>query len=143
MVIDLGERDESAQTEEEGSKSGAPELTIEEELKELIIELGASDYAVVYSPDEKATEKGQLFPDAKVILIHDTTREAAIDTLIHEYVEIQLEDVIRPYLLTINTQMKALEQIFYQGKEIAIKNLVKPIKIAYLREKKRKSENKE
>ncbi len=116
--------------------------SLEEELKDLLIALGVSDWTVVYSPDEHATPKGEILPEAKVVLIHDTTREEAIDTLIHEYVEIQLDAVIHPYLITINSQMKSLEKIFYARKEIAIKNLVTPIKTSYLREKARIAEKK-
>lgn len=127
---------------EKGAK-GEAWMSLEKELNDVLSQLGNSDWTVVYSPDKTAEERAEVFQDDKIIIIHDVGREPALETLVHEYVEIQLRDVIRPYLVTVNALVKALEKIYYVEKEIAIKNLVSPILKSIVGEVKKKDEKRE
>ncbi len=118
-------------------------MSLEKELNEVLNQLGLSDWAVVYSPDITADERAEVFIDAKIIIIHDVGREPALETLVHEFVEIQIQDVIRPYLVTVNSLVKSIEKIYYVEKEIAIKNLASPILKSIVREVKKKDEKRE
>ena len=121
-------------------------MSLEKELNDVLSQLGNSDWTVVYSPDNAAEERAEVFTDSKIIIIHDESRELALETLVHEFIEIQIQDVIRPYLVTVNSLVKAIEKIYYSEKEVAIKNLVSPILksiVGEVNKKEEKGEEKE
>ena len=108
-------------------------MSLEKELNEAIKSIGLSGWLVVWSPDESLEEKGRILPDDRIILIHDKTREGAFNTLAHEVLEIQLRGLIRPYHVTVNALLKALEKVYYEEKEVVIKNLT-PLTVKMIEE---------
>ena len=104
-------------------REGEIRVNLEKELNEAIKSIGLFGWLVVWSPDESLEETGRILPDDKIILIHDKTKEKAVNTLAHEVLEIQMRAMIRPYHVTVNALLKALEKVYYEEKEIVIKNL--------------------
>jgi hypothetical protein len=98
-------------------------MGLEEELNGALRRLGLRDWTVVWSPGGSAEERGAAYPDTKIIVINDREREAALETLVHEYLEVRLKAVIRPQLATINALLRALEKVYYAEKEEAIDGL--------------------
>ncbi len=95
----------------------------EEELNDALRRLGLRDWTVVWSPSSSAEERGTAYPDTRVIVVHDGDRDAAFETLVHEYLEVKMKGVIRPYLTTVNALLKALEKLYYAEKEETIDDL--------------------
>ena len=96
---------------------------LEEELNETLKRLGLRDWTVVWSPGGSKEERGAAYPNTRVIVIHDGDRDAAIETLVHEYLEVRLKAIIRPQLATINALLRALVKLYYAEKEKTIDDL--------------------
>lgn len=105
----------------------------EEELNEALRRLGLMDWTVVWNQKSSGEERGTAYPDTRIIVIHDKDREAALETLIHEFLEVKMKGLIRPYLATVNALLKALEKIYYAEKEKTIDDLT-PLLLRTLRE---------
>ncbi|GAI95747.1 unnamed protein product [marine sediment metagenome] len=95
--------------------------------------LGLRDWTVVWNPGGSEEERGAAYPDTKLIVVYDREREAALTTLIHEFLEVKMKAVIRPQLATINALLKALEKIYYSEKEETIEDLT-PLLLRVLKE---------
>ena len=108
-------------------------MGLEEELNGALRRLGLRDWTVVWSPGGSAEERGAAYPDTKIIVVNDREREAALETLVHEYLEVRLKAVIRPQLATINALLRALEKVYYAEKEKTIDDLT-PLLLRTLRE---------
>lgn len=77
----------------------------------------------MWSPGGSAEERGAAYPETKIIIVYDKDRDAALETLVHEYLEVKMKGVIRPYLTTVNALLKALEKLYYAEKEKTIDDL--------------------
>ena len=115
------------------------EANLEEELNEALRRLGLRDWTVVWHPSGSDEERGAAYPDTKLIVVHDEGREDALETLIHEFLEVRMKVVIRPQLATINALLKALEKIYYAEKEKVIDS-ISPLLLRVLREDLEKKE---
>ena len=109
------------------------EAKVENELNMALKRLGLRDWTVVWKPGGSEDERGVTYPDTRIIVIYDREREAALETLIHEYLEVKMKAVIRPQLATINALLKALEKIYYTEKEETIDGLT-PLLLRVLKE---------
>ena len=98
-------------------------MGLEEDLNEALRRLGLRDWTVVWDPDGSKGERGAAYPDTKLIVVYDRDRDAALETLVHEYLEVRLKAVIRPHLATINALLRALEKLYYVEKEETIEGL--------------------
>ena len=96
---------------------------LEEELNEALRRLGLKDWTVAWVSGGSGEERGAAYPDTKIIVVHDRDREDALETLVHEYLEVKMRGVIRPYLATVNALLRALEKLYYAEKEEAIDGL--------------------
>jgi len=56
----------------------------------------------------------------KIILLHDKDREKARETFAHEILEIRMRAIVRPWRVTVNSLIEAMEKIYYEEKERAI-----------------------
>lgn len=109
------------------------ETNLEDELNEALKRLGFRNWTVVWHPSGLEEERGAAYPDNKLIVIHDKDREDALETLIHEFLEVRMKGVIRPYMATVNALLKALEKIYYAEKEETIDGLT-PLLLCVLKE---------
>jgi len=109
------------------------ETNLEDELNEALRHLGLRDWTVVWNPGGSEEERGAAYPDTKLIVIHDKDHEDALETLIHEFLEVRLKAVIRSQMATINALLKALEKIYYAEKEETIDGLT-PLLLRVLKE---------
>lgn len=107
--------------------------SLQDELCEALRRLGLRDWTVVWNPGGSEEERGSTYPDTKLIVVYDREREAALETLIHEYLEVRMTAVIRPQMATINALLKALEKIYYAEKEKAIDSIT-PLLLRVLKE---------
>jgi len=107
--------------------------SLQYELNEALRRLGLRDWTVVWDPGGSKEERGTAYPDTKLIVVYDREREAALETLVHEFLEVRLKAVIRPQLATINALLKALEKIYYAEKEETIDDLT-PLLLRVLKE---------
>ena len=98
-------------------------MGLEEELNDALRRLGLRDWTVVWDPGASEKERGRVYPDTRLIVIYDRDREAALETLVHEFLEVRLRAVNRPQLATINALLRALEKVYYVEKEEAIDGL--------------------
>ena len=98
-------------------------MDLERELNEALRRLGLKDWTAVWVPGGSAEERGAAYPDTKIIVVHDRAREDALETLVHEYLEVRMRGVIRPYLATVNALLRALEKLYYAEKEETIDGL--------------------
>ena len=92
-------------------------------MNEALRRLGLKDWTVVWDPGGSTEERGAAYPDTRLIVVHDRGREDALETLVHEHLEVRLKAVIRPYLATVNALLRALEKLYYAEKEKAIDGL--------------------
>lgn len=106
---------------------------VENELNIALKRLGLREWSVVWNPGGSEEERGVAYPDTKLIVVYDRELEAALETLIHEYLEVRMKAVIRPQLATINALLKALEKIYYAEKEETIDDLT-PLLLRVLKE---------
>jgi len=95
----------------------------------------------VWDPEGSTEERGAAYPETRLIVVHDRDRSAALETLIHEYLEVKLKAVIRPQLATINALLRALEKVYYAEKEKAIDDIA-PLLLRVLGEDLAKKEGK-
>jgi len=109
------------------------ETSLEDELNEALRRLGLRDWTVVWTPGGSEEERGVTYPDTRIIVIHDKDREDALETLVHEFLEVRIKGVIRPYMATVNALLKALEKIYYAEKEETIDGLT-PLLLRVLKE---------
>lgn len=86
------------------------EANLEDELNMALRRLGLRDWTVVWYPSDLEEERGAVYPDYKLIVVHDEVREDAFKTLIHEFLEVRIKGVIRPYMATETALLKALEK---------------------------------
>jgi len=112
-------------------------MDLERELNEALRRLGLKDWTAVWVPGGSAEERGAAYPDTRVIVVHDRDREDALETLVHECLEVKMRGVIRPYLATVNALLRALEKLYYAEKEEAIDGLT-PLLLRVLGEDLRK-----
>jgi len=99
-------------------------MDIEEKLNGTIKLLGLSGWTVIWEPSPTQSSRGRILPETKTILIHDNEPEAAMETLIHEILEIKLRPILRPYRTLVNSLIDWADKQTYEAKERAIEDLL-------------------
>jgi len=97
---------------------------IEKQMNQTLRNLGLTDWKAVWNPDHTRKNRGECLADMRIIMIYDEEPEAAMETLIHEFLEMKLRHVISPYREVINSLIEAIEKITYQQKESFIEDLI-------------------
>ena len=69
-----------------------------------------------------ARAQGECFPDDMSILISGRT-EDAMETLIHEIIELKLRPLLGAYMSTINQLMTLVEKLLYSKKERFLRDI--------------------
>jgi hypothetical protein len=111
--------------------AGEERMNLEEKLSGIIKRLGLGEWAVLWRPDPTRHSRGQILPEAKIIIIYDNEPEAARETLLHEVIEIKLRPILRPYRDLVNSLIDWADKQTYEAKEGAIEDLL-PILVKYV-----------
>ena len=111
-----------------------PPKNLEEEFTKILSIMGLTGWRVLYAPSEDAPARGKVLWKNKIILLSDLDRDEALETLAHEYLEIKLRAIVRPWRITLNAVMTGMEKLYYEEKETAINDLV-PATLKMIKEK--------
>ena len=98
---------------------------LEQKLNRLVARLGLP-HQVIYDPNPESQHRGEIKNNQ--ILIHDPVEEEALETLIHEVVELRLKKVLALYRGLVNVLIDYVEKNVYHEKEHAIEQIVKDIR---------------
>ncbi len=85
--------------------------------------LGLRGWTVIWKPD-KTQPKGRIQPETKIILIHDEKSEDALETLLHEFIEIKLRPTQKPLRSLVNVLIEWVDLQVYEAKEKAIEEFL-------------------
>lgn len=96
---------------------------VEEEMNRTLSNLGI-EYSVIWSPDPKSSDRGQIISGQRIIIIYDEDPAQAWDTLAHEVVELKLSKLLKPYHDLLNNLIDFIEKHIYKNKERVIEELV-------------------
>jgi hypothetical protein len=99
-------------------------MDIEEKLNGTIKLLGLSGWTVIWEPSPTQSSRGRILPETKTILIHNNEPEAAMETLLHEIIEIKLRPMLQPYRTLINSLIEWADSQVYREKERVIEDLL-------------------
>ncbi len=116
----------------------SPPQNLEEEFTKILSSMGLSGWRVLYAPRDDAPERGRVLWNDKIILISDLDRDKALETLVHEYLEIKLRAIVRPWRITLNAVLTGMEKLYYEEKETAINDLV-PATLKMIKDKMEKT----
>jgi hypothetical protein len=72
---------------------------------------------VGWTPDRTRDKHGQIELSSRTLFLFDEKEEEAWQTLFHEILEFKLKEVLKPYRVTINALIEALEKSCYEKKE--------------------------
>jgi len=93
-------------------------MDYETHMNEVIKIFDLKNWTVIWVPD-KTQPRGQIQPETRVILIHDDKAEDALETLLHEVLEIKLRPMLKPYRDLVNSLVGwADKQVYYSKEEI-------------------------
>jgi hypothetical protein len=85
--------------------------------------LGLGHWEVLWVPRSGSPVKGRAIPEKMLIEIYDIDPTDAMDTLLHEVVEIKLRDSIRPYRVLVNKLIEGYQEITDAEKDKFIESL--------------------
>jgi hypothetical protein len=88
----------------------------------------------------KTEVKGECFPDDMSILISGRP-EDAMETLIHEIIELKLRPLLGAYMSTINQLMTLVEKLLYSKKERFLQDIT-PLMVQAIQDKLQKRSGK-
>ena len=97
---------------------------IESVMNDSINGFGLSEWKVLWVPDPTQHARGQILPEAKTIIIYNEKAEDAMETLLHEFLEIKLRPMLRPYRTLVNALIEWADQQVYAAKEKTINDLL-------------------
>jgi len=98
-------------------------VKVEERMNEVLSLLGVRGWRAVWSPDPDSPRRGGCLPGPRIILVHDERPEDALETLVHEAVEIRLRGLLNPYRELVNVLIEYIERLIYREKERFIESL--------------------
>jgi len=90
---------------------------MEEEMNRMLHRLGLTGWKALWDPDFTAPNRGQSYPETRIIIIHDEEPDAARETLVHEALEVKMRSVVMPYREVLNALIEAFDKVVYQQKE--------------------------
>jgi len=96
----------------------------EAKMNELIRSLGLEGWQIVWEPDPSQTKRGQISPEARVILVHDSETNDAIRTVLHEVLELKLRPAFNMQTSLTNALLEWANTEVYKAKERAIEDLL-------------------
>lgn len=96
---------------------------VEEEMNRTLSNLGI-EHSVIWSPDPKSSNRGQIISSQRIIIIYDQDPAQAWDTLAHEVAEIKLSHLLDPYRGLVNKLLDFIEKEIYKNKERVIEELI-------------------
>lgn len=96
---------------------GGEPLDLQDCMNQILIRLGLRGWTVHWDPDLTQTIRRQVFPDARIILIHDDEPSEALKTLLQEILEVKIRPLLGVYRETINQLIALLEKMAYKEKE--------------------------
>jgi hypothetical protein len=76
-----------------------------------LIQLGLGYWKVKWLPDPSSSVRGCVVPNSHIIEIFDVTESDALDTLLHEVIEIKMRSSLRPYRVIINKLIDAIQEL--------------------------------
>ena len=94
----------------------AEEQRLTERMQKLLDELGVP-LTVAWVPKSQNMKHGEIDKASQTIFIYDVDPEEAWKTLIHEILELKLQDYTRVYRTIINGLIEVLEKTAYAQKE--------------------------
>lgn len=98
-------------------------MRVENEINLALRRLGLTGWSVVWSPDKTQKNDGQVLSDRKTILIFSENPDEAMETLVHEAIEIMMMPTFFHYRTFINYLIEVIEKLTYAEKERSIKRL--------------------
>jgi hypothetical protein len=99
------------------------ELT-QDHMRETLFKLGLNEWRVAWKPGCSSTKRGETLPESKLILVYDMKPEDAMETLLHEALEIKIRGVTQPYRSLVNVLLEWADKVAYSEKEKAIDSLL-------------------
>ena len=108
-------------------------LFLEEHMNEILHLFGLQEWYVLWEPDIKTEFKGECFPDDMSILISGRP-EDAVETLIHEILEIKLRPLLGAYMSAINQLMTLVDKLLYSKKERFLQDIT-PLMVQAIQDK--------
>ena len=97
---------------EEATLTKKDELT-QGHMTETLNKLGLSEWRVTWKPGCSSTKRGETLPENKLILVYDMKPEDAIETLLHEVLEIKIRGVTQPYRSLVNVLLEWADKVAY------------------------------
>lgn len=100
------------------------EERLKNELKALKRKAGITDdLEVIWAPDADSKLSGEV--KGKKIYIYEEDEEKAVNTLIHEFIDLLVSRALEPYISLVNVMIKLLNDIAYRRKEETIETIVR------------------
>jgi hypothetical protein len=100
------------------------EERLKNELKALKRKAGITDdLEVIWAPDADRKLSGEV--KGKKIYIYEEDEEKAVNTLIHEFIDLLVSRALEPYISLVNVMIKLLNDIAYKRKEETIETIVR------------------
>ena len=93
-------------------------------MNKILASLGLYEWNLIWEPDHHQVNRGQIIPKTKTILISDEEASEALETLLHEALEIKMRPLLGVYRETVNHLIAIIEEIAYRQKEQLIDELV-------------------
>ncbi len=91
-------------------------------MNEILHLFGLQEWYALWEPDLNTEVKGECFPDDMSILISGRP-EDAVETLIHEIIELKLRPLLGAYMSTVNQLMTLIEKLLYIKKERFLRDI--------------------
>ena len=101
---------------------------LEKRFQGILEGFGLRGWTLVWEPDETQPKRGQILPNVKTIIVYDEEPEAAIETLIHEVLEIKLRPMLKPYRTLVNSLITWADSQVYHEKERVIEDILQLVK---------------
>jgi len=111
-------------------------LLLEGQMNEILQLFGLQEWYALWEPDIEGEFKGEVFTDDMSILISGRP-EDAMETLIHEILEIKMKSLLGAYMTTINQLMTLVEKLLYRDKERFLRDIT-PFMVQAIQNKIRK-----
>lgn len=106
---------------------------LEERMNRTLDSVGLRGWTAIWDPDHSKERRGESFPRSRTILIHDEEPDEAMETLLHEVLEVKMRPMLHPLFETVNGLIEVIQKLVYQQKEQVLDE-VTPLLVQALRE---------